>query len=93
MVPKRDKAWCDELERLEPENGVFAVRRGKGRIPWHASDAQVHTKAADTPGKQKRWAEVANRALAECEAAKGNNCEMQAIKQANAAMGREETVE
>lgn len=32
-------------------------------MPWTAKDASGHTKKADTAGKRRRWAEVANRAL------------------------------
>jgi len=34
-------------------------------MPWQASDAIGHTKKADTPAKQKKWAEIANKVLEE----------------------------
>ena len=32
-------------------------------MPWTPSEATAHTKAADTPAKQAKWAAVANDAL------------------------------
>src|SRR6266699_5647264 len=54
-------------------------------MPWSASDAKSHTKAADTPEKQKKWATVANAAL---KTYKGD--EGKAIASANAAVGKRE---
>lgn len=51
-------------------------------MPWTASDAQGHSKKADTPEKQKRWATIANAALED----KGD--EGYAIRVANAAIGK-----
>ena len=47
-------------------------------MPWKPSDAKGHTKAADTPIKQRQWADVANSAL------KGGASEGSAVRQANA---------
>jgi len=52
-------------------------------MPWTASDAKSHNKAADTPAKQKKWATVANAAL---KTYKGD--EGKAIAAANDAIGR-----
>ena len=49
-------------------------------MPWTATDAESHTKKADTPAKQKAWAEVANKAL------EAGDDDASAIKQANAAV-------
>ncbi len=32
-------------------------------MPWDRYGAKAHTKSADTPKKQQRWAEVANSVL------------------------------
>jgi hypothetical protein len=32
-------------------------------MPWTSSDAQRFTHKADTPGKRRQWAKVANRIL------------------------------
>jgi len=54
-------------------------------MPWKASDAQSHTKLADTPAKQAQWAEIANDALERCTSKGGEvkECEASAIRQAN----------
>lgn len=49
-------------------------------MPWVASDAAEKTHAADTPGKKKRWAAIADNVL------KKTGDEGQAIRIANAAM-------
>lgn len=49
-------------------------------MPWSASDALKHTHKADTPEKQKRWAEIANAAKE-----KGDT-DASAIRIANAAI-------
>jgi len=53
-------------------------------MPWKPSDAQEHTKAADTPEKQKRWAAVANSVLKRCLDKGGEQaeCEASALRQA-----------
>lgn len=51
-------------------------------MPWQPSDAPAHTKKADTPVKQKLWAEVANRQL------KKHGDEARAIRVANSIVGR-----
>ncbi len=52
-------------------------------MPWTAADAKSHTKKADTPAKQKKWAKIANDALKEYDGDEGK-----AIAVANAAMDR-----
>jgi len=47
-------------------------------MPWTKTSAKKHTKAADTPKKEKQWKDVANKAL-ESGASEGS-----AIRQANA---------
>ena len=49
-------------------------------MPWESTDAKKHTKKADTPEKQKKWARIANNVLNTT----GN--EGQAIRIANAGM-------
>jgi hypothetical protein len=55
-------------------------------MPWKPSDAQSHTRAADTPKKQAQWAEVANSALSRCleDGGEKDKCEASAVRQANA---------
>lgn len=57
-------------------------------MPWEASDAKRHTKKADTPEKQKKWAKVANNARAQCmkDDGEAKECDGRAIRIANAAM-------
>ncbi len=64
-------------------------------MPWTAEDAKGFTQAADTPKKQRQWAEVANSELASCLKAGGEqkDCEATAIKAANAAVAKEAKVE
>jgi hypothetical protein len=54
-------------------------------MPWKASDAKKHTKKADTPKKQKQWADVADSALSR-GASEGS-----AIRQANSVVAKETT--
>ena len=61
-------------------------------MPWTAADAQEFTKKADTPAKQKRWAEVANSALKNCEG-ETKACEASAIKQANSVIAGMKSLE
>jgi len=60
-------------------------------MPWTAADAKGHTKAADTPKKQRQWAHVANSARERCikRGGKEKECDARAIKQANAAVKAE----
>lgn len=51
-------------------------------MPWAPEDASKHTKKADTPAKQRRWAEIANRTLEE------HGDEGRAIRTANAAVAK-----
>ncbi len=54
-------------------------------MPWKPSDAKRHTKKADTPKKQKQWADVADSALSR-GASEGS-----AIRQANSVIAKETT--
>jgi hypothetical protein len=54
-------------------------------MPWKASDAKKHTKKADTPKKQKQWADVADSALSR-GASEGS-----AIRQANSVVAKSTT--
>ena len=49
-------------------------------MPYAPKDAKRHTKAADTPKKERQWAHVADSAL------KRGSSEESAIRQANAAV-------
>ena len=51
-------------------------------MPWSPEDAQRHTKKADTPKKQRLWAEIANKAL------RNGATEESAIRQADAVVAR-----
>jgi hypothetical protein len=59
-------------------------------MPWKPSDAQSHTKKADTPEKQKLWASTANSRLAACVKDGGDRkeCEASAVRVANAAVAK-----
>jgi hypothetical protein len=54
-------------------------------MPWKESDAKKHTKKADTPKKQKQWADVADSALSR-GASEGS-----AIRQANSVVAKSTT--
>ncbi|MGJ0510154.1 MAG: hypothetical protein ACR652_24155 [Methylocystis sp.] len=51
-------------------------------MPWKPNDAKRHTKKADTPKKQKQWADVADSALSR-GASEGS-----AIRQANSVIAK-----
>src|SRR5579885_2052459 len=51
-------------------------------MPWTPSDAERHTKAANTPSKRELWAKIANETLQRT----GN--EARAIREANAVISR-----
>jgi len=57
-------------------------------MPWTPAQATAHTKAANTPQKQRQWASTANSVLRTCLAAGGTQkqCEGKAIRIANAAV-------
>ena len=59
-------------------------------MPWTAADAEGHTKKADTSGRRKLWAKVANRVLRAYEDAgdEFSGAEGHAIRAANAAVER-----
>jgi uncharacterized protein YdaT len=52
-------------------------------MPWTADDAVRHTKKADSPKRQRMWADIANSVLAE------TGDEGRAIREANAAVARD----
>ncbi len=54
-------------------------------MPWKSSDAKKHTKKADSPKKQRQWADVADSALSR-GASEGS-----AIRQANAVIAKQTT--
>jgi hypothetical protein len=51
-------------------------------MPWTAGDALGHTKKANTPAKQRRWAKIANKTLDK------TGDEARAIREANAVVAR-----
>ena len=50
-------------------------------MPWTAEDAERHNKKADSPKRQRMWAEIANSVLTE------TGDEGRAIREANAMVG------
>ena len=52
-------------------------------MPWTAEDAERHTKKADSPKRQRMWAEIANSVLTE------TGDEGRAIREANAAVAKD----
>lgn len=52
-------------------------------MPWKAADAKSHTKAANTPRRQRMWAHVAN------GVAKDTGNEGQAVREANAVVKKD----
>ena len=56
---------------------------GQIAMPWTAEDAERHTKKADSPKRQRMWAEIANSVLAE------TGDDGRAIREANAAVARD----
>lgn len=56
---------------------------GQIAMPWTAEEAERHTKKADSPKRQRMWAEIANSVLAD------TGDEGRAIREANAAVARE----
>ena len=57
--------------------------RERELMPWTADDAVRHTKKADSPKRQRMWADIANSVLAE------TGDEGRAIREANAAVARD----
>ena len=53
-------------------------------MPWTPADAQRHDSKADTPKKQRQWADVANSVL------KRTGSDAEAVKQANGVIRRNE---
>ena len=56
-------------------------------MPSTAADAKTHIKDL-TAAQSKAWAQIANKALADCQAKGGEDCEGRAIRIANAAAKR-----
>jgi uncharacterized protein YdaT len=52
-------------------------------MPWSPSDATRHTKKADTPRRQRMWADVANSEL------KATGDEARAVRAANSAVAKD----
>jgi uncharacterized protein YdaT len=52
-------------------------------MPWNPEDAERHTKKADSPKRQRMWADIANSVLSE------TGDEGRAIREANARVGRD----
>jgi hypothetical protein len=61
-------------------------------MPWTPSDAPHHTAKADTEGRRKLWAKVANRTLAIAKDQGGADADGHAIRVANAAVERSHRV-
>lgn len=59
-------------------------------MPWIPDDSTKHSKKADTPNKQKRWASIANSVLESCLADGGDQkiCEAKAITQASGVIAK-----
>ena len=56
-------------------------------MPWTAKDAKSHKKGL-TDAQAKKWAKIANSALASCQAKNGTDCEARAIRIANSQVGK-----
>ncbi len=81
-VPAGVQMIMPEVKFIDTETDSETKSKTEDNMPWTASDAQSHTKLANTPAKQKQWAKVANAALAGCDGEK-DKCEASAIQQAN----------
>jgi len=55
-------------------------------MPWSPSDAAKHKKGL-SPAQAAKWAKIANGILADCQSAKGSDCEGKAIRIANSKVG------
>ena len=64
------------------EEGPGLGRGADEMTPWDSSDAERHTKKANTAGKKRQWTHVANSAL------DSGDSEASAIRQANAVIKR-----
>ncbi len=75
------------MERVE-----FKQKVQEDAMPWTASDAERHTRAANTPKKREQWASVANSALQRCldDGGEKDQCEASAIRQANSVVAKSE---
>src|SRR4030042_5113558 len=61
-------------------------------MPWSEKDVDSHNKGL-SPEQKKQWVAVANDALKRCEEKGGKDCDASAIRQANAAVAKSDTVE
>jgi len=52
-------------------------------MPWTTEDARRHTKKADSPKRQRMWAEIANSVLSD------TGDEGRAVREANAAVAKD----
>ena len=57
-------------------------------MPWKIEDVDGHIKGLDDK-KKEQWVTVANAALAKCEKEGGKECDVSAIRQANAVVAKE----
>src|SRR5258707_8639410 len=82
MVAFTRSAWPQRLLQPRPcwPRLIQRLSTQRDAMPWTSSDAKGHTKKADTPEKQKKWAKIANAVLDK------TGDEATAIKEANAAM-------
>lgn len=70
------------VDRPAQEHAKVTIFKREDDMPWSASDAMGHTKKADTPAKQKKWATIANAALDD------GHDEGSAVRIANAAISK-----
>lgn len=61
-------------------------------MPWSSKDAKSHTKKADSPEKQKKWADIANNVRSQClkDGGDESECDAKAIRVANSKMDEPE---
>lgn len=57
-------------------------------MPWSESDVEKHKKGL-TDKQKRRWVNIANSVLEECQELKQKNCEAKAIRIANSRVGNE----
>ena len=55
-------------------------------MPWSSSEAVKHKKGL-SPAQAAKWAKIANGILADCQSAKGSDCEGKAVRIANSKVG------
>lgn len=54
-------------------------------MPWTTADVDQHMKGL-TPQQKAQWVKMANSMLQRCQEQGGKNCDVKAIRMANAAM-------